>query len=67
MPQPRKVSTKKRDTILDHTLRVLGKEYERVAGVIEDLEKDHVDDKAKAKLLLKDAKRMLAGIVKATG
>lgn len=67
MPQPRKVSTKKRATILDHTLRVLGKEHDRVMNLIEDLEKDHVDDKAKAKVLLKSAKRVLASIAKAIG
>lgn len=64
MPQPRKISTAKRAAILDKSLANLHTEYERVTGVMDDLSKDHVDDKAKAKALVKRAKKMIAGLDK---
>lgn len=58
MPKPRKISTKKRAAALKKVQGVLKKEAARVKEIIADLSKEHVDDKAKAKELIKAAAKV---------
>ncbi len=56
MPKPRSIDTSKRGTMLDKMTEKFTFELKRLDAIITDLEKDHVDDAAKAKSLLKSAK-----------
>jgi hypothetical protein len=58
MPKPRKISTKKRAAALKKVQSVVKKEAARVKAIIADLSKEHVDDKVKAKALIKAATKV---------
>lgn len=62
MPAPRNISTDKRDTMLDQVKDTLTKQGAKLDGIIADLSKPHVDDKARAKTLLADAKKLRKGL-----
>lgn len=62
MPAPRKISTSNRADVVKKLQMRLATMQKTVAAIIVDLSKPHVDDKAKAKVILTQAKKLEKGL-----